>query len=338
MEFDRNKLNILPLNFRVNKSSIEQIVISPNSRSYPSQNSKLIHKIAETILFARKNNKQVILAYGAHLIKNGLGLVLRRMIEEGFVTHLATNGAGSIHDWEFAFQGGTEEDVEKYIKEGQFGIWEETGQYINLALISGAEKGIGYGESVCEMIHNEELVIPENKKIQKMNIKPGKIVIKHPYKKYSVQDSAWDKIPFTVHPSFGYDIIYTHPFSDGASIGKCAEVDFLKFVSSINKLEGGIYLSIGSSIMSPMVFEKSLSMARNLAKQENRKIEDFTIVINDIQKGDWDWSKKTEPEKSNPAYYLRFCKTFHRMGAKEMYYVREDNRNFLLSLYQNLKK
>ncbi len=327
--FDRSKLNILPLSSRKNKSSIEQIAVNPDSNSYYSENSKLIEKIANTIITARKNNKQVIITYGAHLIKNGLGLVLRRMIEENFVTHLATNGAGSIHDWEFAFQGKSEEDVEKYVKEGQMGIWEETGKYINLALISGAERGKGYGESICEMIHNEELNTLG---------KPKRIVVKHPYKRYSVQDAAFsNNTPFTVHPGFGYDIIYTHPSSDGASIGKCSEIDFLKFAESVNNLEGGVYLSVGSAVMSPMIFEKSLSMARNLARQENRKIEDFMIVVNDIQEGNWDWNKG-EPPKDNPAYYLRFCKSFHRMHAREMYYIKENNKDFLLSLYQSLRR
>ncbi len=338
--FDRSKLNILPLSSRKNKSSIEQIAINPDSTPLPSENSELIEKIANTIITARKNNKPVIMAYGAHLIKNGLGLVLRRMIEENFVTHLATNGAGSLHDWEFAFQGKSEEDPRVYINEGQFGIWEETGRYINLALISGAERGKGYGESICEMIHNEELNIPniENEKLDKFGIKSEKIVVKHPYKKYSVQDAAFsNNIPFTVHPGFGYDIIYTHPLSDGASIGKCSEIDFLKFAESVNNLEGGVYLSVGSAIMSPMIFAKSLSMARNLAKQENKKIEDFMIVVNDIQEGNWDWNKG-DPPKDNPAYYLRFCKTFRRINSREMHYIKENNKDFLLSLYQNLKR
>jgi hypothetical protein len=340
--FDRNKLNFFPLASRKSKSSIEQIAVNPDDYAcFSSENSKLIDKIAETILAARNNNKQVIIAYGAHLIKNGLGLVLRNMIEKHFITHLATNGAGSIHDWEFAFHGSSEEDVEENIKEGQFGLWEETGKYINLALILGAEKRKGYGESICEMINKEELIIPitDNEKLKRNRIIPGKIIINHPYKKYSVQDATFShSIPFTVHPGFGYDIIYTHPLSDGASIGKCAEIDFLKFAGSVNKLEGGVYLSIGSAIMSPMIFEKSLSMARNLAKQENRKIGDFMIVVNDIQEGNSDWNTGIEPDKSNPAYYLRFCKTFSRMHAREMHYIKQNNRDFLLSLYHSLKK
>jgi len=106
--------------------------------------------------------------------------------------------------------------------------------------------------------------------------------------------------------------------------------------------------------MSPMIFEKALSMARNVAEQESRKIDDFMIVVNDIQEGDWEWNSGTEPLKnsgteplknsgneplkSDPAYYLRFCKTFNRMNAKELHYVNADNRSFLVNLYQKLEK
>jgi hypothetical protein len=341
-EFSRFNLKVLPLSQRESKSEIKKIAVNPDSefKLDNPENNELIEKIAKEIIKSRKNNKPVILAFGAHLIKNGLSSILRKMIEENYITHLATNGAGSIHDWEFAFQGKSEEDVEKYVKEGQFGIWEETGKYINLALISGAINNKGYGESIGEMIYNNKLVIPDikNEKLAKQNISSGELIVNHPFKEYSVQESAYkNKIPFTIHPGFGYDCIYTHPLNDGASIGKCAEVDFLKFAKSIYNLEGGVYLSIGSAIMSPMIFEKSLSMARNLAKQEGREIKDFMIVINDIQKGEWDWTKG-EPPKTNPAYYLRFCKSFSRMGAREMHYIEENNKDFLLALYNSLNK
>ena len=261
------------------------------------------------------------MAFGAHLIKNGLSLFLRRFIEEGLVTHLATNGAGVIHDWENAFLGKTEEDVRSAVLKGEFGIWEETGKYINKAVINGAKKNKGFGESVGEMIALDKFT-------------------KHRFKDFSVQDSAFkNNVNFTVHPGFGYDIIYTHPMCDGASIGKTAEIDFIKFVDSVSKLNGGVYLSIGSAIMSPMIFEKSLSMARNVAKQKKQKIDDFMIVVNDIQAGgNWKWGSGKEPKKSDPAYYLRFCKTFDRMGAREMYYIKADNRDFLCGLYKKIQK
>ncbi len=313
--FDREKLKILPLSSRKSKTSVEEITIDFPSHYQPPKTNPDLEKIAIEIINARKNNKPIILAFGAHLVKNKLNKVLIDMIENNYITHLATNGAGSIHDWEFAFHGKTEEDVRENIGKGQFGIWEETGKYINLALIHGAKEGKGYGESIAEMIHTDN-------------------PITHPYKQFSIQNSAFTKnIPFTVHPGFGYDIIYTHPLSDGASIGKTAEIDFLRFTESVSQLQGGgVYISIGSAVMSPMIFEKSLSMARNVAHQQDKKIEDFTIVINDIKGSSWDFKSNQEPDKGNPAYYERFCKTFSRMGAKNVHYIKADNREFLLGL------
>ncbi|MCI0495879.1 hypothetical protein L0Z72_12815 [candidate division KSB1 bacterium] len=371
-QFDRTQIRTLPLSKRNSKSAIEKIAVDPDMVPAPiAGHEEIIDKIAASILQAKQNNASIILAFGAHVIKNGLGLVLRRMIEQGFVTHLATNGAGSIHDWEFAFHGKSEEDVRANVQQGQFGIWEETGKYINLALLVGASQGKGYGESIAELIHTDKIVIPAleeiNSQILKMQnhgnlqtnqfgglvdlllamnshfgreqMNPGEIHIGHPFKNYSFQEAAYSvTIPITIHPGFGYDIIYTSPYNFGVAIGRTAEVDWLRFANSVARLEGGVYISIGSAIMSPMIFEKALSMTRNAAKQAGNEIQDFMVVVNDIQPaGDWQWGTGMEPPKDSPAYYLRFCKTFDRMGAREMHYISLDNRAFLVNLYQHLK-
>ena len=280
-----------------------------------------IKNLALLIKKAKENNKPIIIAFGAHLIKNGLSLILIELMKKGYISHLLTNGASSIHDWELAYQGETEEDVKDYIKQGQFGIWHETGYYINESIKQGVKEHLGYGESVGKLIHEE-----------KLKQEP----VLHPYKNNSIQATAFKlNIPFSICPGIGYDIIYTHPSSDGAAIGKASETDFLKFAKTLTNLEGGIYISIGSSITSPMVFEKALSMAKNLALQENKVLENYSIIVNDIQPGDWDWSKG-EPPKNHPAYYLRFFKTFSRMGGNSAY-IRLDNKKFLHNLYYHLK-
>jgi len=316
--FSRKQIKTKSLKQRFSKTKIKETAISIDNNYHCA--NKDISKISKIIIKARKNNRPVILVFGAHLIKNGLSLVLRQLIKEGFITHLATNGAGIIHDWEFAFLGKSEEDVRDAVSKGEFGIWEETGKYINTAINHGAKRGIGLGQSVGEMIANDKFT-------------------KHRFKKYSVLDMAYkENIPFTVHPGFGYDIIHTHPLCNGSAIGKSADIDFLKFVDSVSRLNGGVYLSVGSAIMSPMIFEKSLSMSRNVAKQKGEDVDDFAIVVNDIQAGgSWKWGTGKEPKKTDPAYYLRFCKTFDRMGSREMYYVQADNRDFLCSLYKELK-
>ena len=162
------------------------------------------------------------------------------------------------------------------------------------------------------------------------------MVIPHPYKKYSVQSRAYELgIPFTGHPMIGHDIIYNHPMNHGAALGRVALNDFLSFAYGVSNLDSGVYMSIGSAVMSPMIFEKALSMSQNLKIQENRHIDNHYMLIVDLAKSDWDWQKNGEPPMDNPAYYLRYCKTFNRMGG-EMHYLTADNRDFLLALYQKL--
>jgi hypothetical protein len=152
-----------------------------------------------------------------------------------------------------------------------------------------------------------------------------------------VQWTCWKQgIPFTVHPGIGYDIIYTHPLNCGGAIGRGAVRDFLSFSGSVSRLTGGVHLSVGSAIMAPMIFEKALSMANNAELNAGRPaLSDYYLCVVDIQDGgDWDWTKG-EPPMDNPAYYLRFCKSFYRMGGT-LDYVCLDNRKFLLSLYREL--
>ena len=171
----------------------------------------------------------------------------------------------------------------------------------------------------------------------RFEVTPGFLRVGHPFKAYGLQAAAYTaRVPFTAHPMFGHDIIYTHPMSCGAAIGRTAERDFLAFTESVSRLEGGVYLSVGSAVMSPMIFEKALSMSRNLARVRGGVIEDFSIHVVDLAKSSWDWTRDGEPPQDNPAYYLRFCKTFSRMGGR-MTYTSADNRSFLVALLRALE-
>ena len=239
-----------------------------------------------------------MLTFGAHTIKNGMAPTLIALMDEGWATHLSTNGAGIIHDWEFAFQGKSSEDVRENVEHGQFGIWQETGFYINLALIVGAYEELGYGESVGKMISKEGLQIteisslhneaianikshPDNAAaavdlggvIQKFKLEAGFMKIPFPYKQYSVQAQAFELgIPFTGHPMIGHDIIYNHPMNHGAALGRTALNDFLCFSKSVSNLDYGVYMSIGSAVMSPMIFEKALFLCHRTSKYRKRDI------------------------------------------------------------------
>jgi hypothetical protein len=166
----------------------------------------------------------------------------------------------------------------------------------------------------------------------------GRVSVKHPWKETSILGQAFRLgVPFTVHPGIGYDIISNHPMFNGAAIGRAAALDFRLFGGAVEKLDGGVVLSVGSAIMAPQVFEKSLSCVNNLRLQTGRKIvQDHEIYVVDLQDGgNWDWSKG-EPPKDNPAYYLRFCKSFSRMGGG-MSYVQSDNVAFLHNLLETLE-
>lgn len=363
--FDRRRLRLLPLAERESKLNIEQIAVSPHAvPALPERTADQVARLAARIRAARVADRPVMLTYGAHLIKNGLGPVVIRLLEEGWVTHLATNGAGSIHDWEFAYQGRSSEDVRGNVARGQFGTWEETGRYINLAVAVGGVDHLGYGASVGTMIEEEFLEVPTAASLRADlarlvatdapgdtlgaladllalvadgSVAPGAYRLPHPWKRFSVQAAAVRLgVPCTVHPGIGYDIIYTHPLNSGGAIGRGAVRDFLTYADTVSRLSGGVHLTVGSAIMAPMIFEKSLSMANNMALQTGAPLHDYYLVVNDIQAGgDWDWAHG-EPPSDHPAYYLRFCKSFHRMGG-ELDYIQLDNRALLTGLCAALR-
>jgi hypothetical protein len=367
-QFDRYQVRMEPLSTRANKTSIEQDHVSPDATppELPDASRRLLEQVTDRIRQARVNDRPVVAAFGAHTIKNGLGPVLLKLVERGWLTHLATNGAGIIHDWEFAFQGQSSEDVKSMVDQGRFGNWEETGLYINLALNIGAFEGKGYGESIGSMIENEGLTIPDDSCIQAAMqggnqnpdtaaaaadlklvldqwnqsgrarlLEPGWLDIPHPWKRFSIQAGAHRLgVPFTGHPMIGHDIIYNHPMNHGAALGRTAQRDFLTYAESISRIDGGVYLSIGSAVMSPMIFEKSLSISQNLAIQRGEHMDDHFILVSDLAESTWDWSQG-EPPIDNPAYYLRYNKSFSRMGGT-MRYLQADNRDLLLSLLHML--
>jgi len=362
-QLDRWAVRRQPLSARANKKEIERDHIPPDRppRPLPAGAGEIIAEAAERIRRARREGRPVMVAFGAHAVKNGLGPVFTRLLEQGWITHLATNGAGIIHDWEFAFQGKTGEDVEAMVREGRFGNWEETGFFINLALNVGSWEGLGYGESVGALIHREGLTIPDPAEleavaaaslkedpekaaaaadllgvIRRFRLSPGRLSVPHPWKRFSLQDAAFRLgIPCTGHPMIGHDIIYNHPMNHGACLGRTALRDFLTFAEGISRLDGGVYLSIGSAVMSPMIFEKSLSMAQNLALQRGEHIDRHYLLVVDLAETSWDWSKG-EPPEHDPAYYLRYNKTFSRMGGT-LRRLKADNRDFLPALAQALK-
>ena len=362
--FDLKEIKVLPLAERKSLSQLEEILVDPAQPPppCPAEIANSIRNCAAKIARARQRNASVILMYGAHLVKNGAAHIVNSLVEHGWITHLATNGAGTIHDWELAFLGRTEENVKENVATGTFGTWDETGRNIHLALLAGALRKEGYGRSLGRFIVEDGVALPTTASLEKSvrddpkhpltparadllqatlahNLPAGRIEVKHPWKETSILAQVFRRnVPFTVHPGIGYDIFSNHPMFNGAVIGRAAELDFRLLGASVEGLDGGVVLSVGSAIMAPQVFEKSLSCVNNLRLQAGKRIvHDHTMFVVDIQDGgNWDWSKG-EPPKDNPAYYLRFCKSFSRMGGA-MNYVQCDNVAFLHNLFWLLKK
>ncbi|MEO7300563.1 MAG: hypothetical protein ABI042_18515 [Verrucomicrobiota bacterium] len=363
LPLDLTKLKVFPLAQRDSTARIEETIVPANRLLPPTNpaNRDVIKVCAAKIRAAKKTGASVMLIYGAHLLKNGGQEILAELMTGGFVTHFATNGAGTIHDWEFAFLGRSTESVEKNVATGTFGTWDETGRNIHLALLAGALDGRGYGESLGKFICEDGANLPsiptlekflrddpshplsparaELLQVMRVHKLPERIEVKHPWKKTSVVANAFEQgIPLTVHPGIGYDIISNHPMFNGAAIGRAATTDFCLFGGAVEKLDGGVVLSIGSAIMGPQVFEKSLSCVNNLRIQSGRKIvQDHSIYVVDLQDGgNWDWTKG-EPPKDHPAYYLRFCKSYSRMGGA-MHYLQCDNIAFVQHLLHQLRE
>jgi hypothetical protein len=173
--------------------------------------------------------------------------------------------------------------------------------------------------------------------MQLHEIEEGRHAFSHPQKESSILWQAYrSDVPLTVHPGIGYDIFSTHPWFNGGAIGRAAGTDFALFARAVESLDGGVVLSVGSAIMAPQVFEKSLSVVNNLRSRSGKpRVSGHSIYVVDIQDGGgWNWADG-EPPKDNPAYYLRFCKTYARMGG-EMRYLQADNRDFLHHLLKRL--
>jgi len=361
---DLRGLKVYPLASRQSLSAIEDILIDPESPTPAVANPFVregIERCAQQIREARRRGASVMFLYGAHLVKNGASALVDRLMAAGWITHLATNGAGSIHDWEFAFQNWSTESVEKNVATGTFGTWDETGRNIHLALLAGGLRGEGYGMSLGRLIEEDGTTLPSPGELEELlrrapadplaparadllqamkdhGLAGGRIEVKHPWKRTSIFGNAFHhSLPLTVHPGIGYDIISNHPMFNGAVIGRAAAVDFRLFSRAVEGLDGGVVLSVGSAIMAPQVFEKSLSCVNNLRLQAGRKIvRDHQLYVVDLQDGgNWDWTQG-EPPKDNPAYYLRFCKSFSRMGGT-MHYLQCDNVVFVHNLLHQLR-
>jgi hypothetical protein len=261
-EFDLAGVRTYPLASRTSKARVEEFatpyvpgggvpaLLASLPRLLAGQD---LRAVVDHMLDARRRGGGIIWGFGAHVLKTGLSPVLVDLMERGFVSALATNGAGLIHDFEIALAGATSEEVDDTLGPGTFGMAEETGTILNRVIAEGVSRGLGLGQAAAQAI----------------------AALDAPYARLSVFAAA-DRlgIPVTVHVAMGTDIIHMHPTADGAAIGEGSLRDFRYFVSSVARLEGGVYLNCGSAVVLPEVFLKAVALARN----QGRSLAGLTTV------------------------------------------------------------
>jgi len=276
--FDARQIKTYPVNTRVNKVKLENLMtpekaIKGNFKCEASILAK-IQDVAKAVVDSRKNNKPVIFFSGAHLIKNGFGLLVCDLIKRNLITLFAGNGATTIHDFELALIGQTSEYVPQALEKGQFGMAYEFA-YQNYAVQLGNQNRLGYGESLGKMICDQDY---RNKVLKIANNGVSRLKFAHP--EVSVLAACYENnIPFTAHVGIGTDVIDQHGSFDGCAKGGCSGRDFLIYTQEVTKLaEGGVVLNVGSAVTGPEVFLKAASMAGNIGKVPNGIITaDFDI-------------------------------------------------------------
>jgi hypothetical protein len=254
-EVDLSRVRTIPVKRRDNKVKSSEFARPPaKDKSFRAFLGSLpdilkaqdFKRVVEAIVAAKRKNRAVVVMLGGHIVKTGLAPLLAKLIERGVVTHVAMNGSAAIHDYEIARFGATSEDVAKGLKDGTFGMADETGREMNSAFVHGAAMRIGMGTALGVALDGAKLVHPEQ----------------------SVILAAYEKgIPVTVHAALGAEIIHQHPAANGAAIGDTSHRDFRILAKSLDDIHnGGVVLNLGSAVIMPEVFLKALTIARNLNK------------------------------------------------------------------------
>ena len=271
-EADLSAVRTVPIARRPNKVRAEEFASPPPNadRTFAAFLSSLpdvlvardFMRVVDAIVNAKRNGKAVVVMLGGHVVKTGLAPLLIDLMARGIVTHLGMNGSAAIHDYEVARFGGTSEDVAAGLRDGTFGMAEETGRGLNDAFVAGMKRGQGMGEAIAVALAAEP-------------------TLAHP--ELSVILGAHKLgVPVSVHAALGAEIIHQHPAANGAAIGDTSHRDFRRLAASLPALhDGGVVLNLGSAVIMPEVFLKALTIARNLG---DGKPTNFTTCDLDMQR------------------------------------------------------
>jgi hypothetical protein len=250
-EFDLSEIRTYPLKSRPSKVRVSDFAKPLHAEAtLPAFIDSLpdilaaadLKAVARAVATAAAIEGGVVWGLGAHVIKTGLGPVLIDLMERGFVSAIATNGAAVIHDFEIALSGSTSEDVDESLGPGAFGMADETGRLLNAAINDGVANGLGIGQAVSQYLGARN---PQHARSSVLSA------------------AARLGVPVTVHVAVGTDIIHMHPAASGAAIGEGSLRDFRYFVSNVARLERGVFLNCGSAVVLPEVFLKAVALARN---------------------------------------------------------------------------
>jgi hypothetical protein len=287
--FDFKAIETYPLSERPNLVSLSNFVdTSSLEKTAPSDLTPDLSTAADLMADYVSKGLPVVVFFGAHIIKNGLSPILIRWIEQGWITHLATNGAGCIHDFELGLIGETSEDVPDALPRGKFGQAEETGHFINQAANQAQSLNLGFGEAMGRLLCGELDGLQAD--------------CQYPDK--SVMATAWKaRIPFTIHVCLGQDIVHQHPEFDGGATGAASGRDFGVFTASIQAFtRGGLFVNIGSAVAGPEVLLKAVSMISNVGTVPSR-LDTIVFDIREILASD------NARDTSKASYYYRDFKS-----------------------------
>lgn len=312
--FDRREIALADLAERGHDLRAEECL--PLAPPEPCYEHPEFGELVDRIRAARDADRPVIVLMGAHPIKLGLSRFLVDLVRRRIITHLGTNGAGVIHDFELAVFGGTSESVARWIRVGQFGLWRESGR-LNDWIAEAAARDEGLGEGVGRALVESAAAHVD----------------------LSLAAAAWNaNVPFTSHVSLGSDIIHAHANCDPVALGRATYNDFLIFARSVQDLEGGVFLNLGTSIMGPEVYLKALSMARNVARQRGERIAHFTTAVFDLHALPEDF-RAGPPSKEHAQYYYRPWKTILARTVADggqSYYFQGDHQLTIPTLWEAL--